>query len=486
MLFNSGEFLIFFPIVVLVYFIIPDKIKYLWLLAASYYFYMGWNAKYALLLLFSTVVTYISGILLDKEKKKSVVAMSFILNLGILFFFKYSNFAGDLLNSFFYRTHLGVTVPKFDILLPVGISFYTFQALSYTVDVYRGEIYAERNFFRYALYVSFFPQLVAGPIERSKNLLKQLAVPTRFDYERARDGFWLMLWGYFLKIVLADRIAIVVDTIFANYESYTGFYVIVATLLFAIQMYCDFAGYSTIAIGAAQILGIKLMDNFRSPYTAGSIAEFWQRWHISLTTWFRDYLYFPLGGSRKGKVRKMINIMIIFMVSGLWHGAAMHYVVWGGIHGMYQVVGELVAPARKKLVEFLRLNSESLGFKIYRAIGTFLLLAVTHIFFRADSLKTAVSMYNSMIRANNPWILFDGSLYNLGIAATDFRFMLIGIAVLIAVDIINRNNIRIRDKLAAQDYPVRWLVTAGAIVLILTFGIWGANYNSANFMYFQF
>lgn len=329
MLFNSIEFLIFFPIVVVVYFIIPDKIKHLWLLIASYYFYMCWNAKYALLILASTIVTYISGILIDKVKnqtllKKSVVTASFVINLGILFYFKYINFMLVIFTRIFAKLHIQLNTPVFDIILPVGISFYTFQALSYTMDVYRGEIKAEKNFFRYALFVSFFPQLVAGPIERSKNLLKQLSVPQKFSFENMREGLLLMLWGYYLKLVLADRIAIFVDTVYGDYKTYPGMYLIVATMLFAVQIYCDFAGYSTIAMGTAKVLGVELMENFNAPYLSTSVAEFWRKWHISLTSWFKDYLYIPLGGSRKGKLRKYLNKMIVFLVSGLWHGQDFH------------------------------------------------------------------------------------------------------------------------------------------------------------------
>lgn len=336
MLFNSIDFLIFLPIVVLIYFLIPDKIKSLWLLIASYYFYMCWNAKYALLLLFSTVITYASGLLIERFKRKYVRYKKYILifslaaNLALLFYFKYINFAFDILRSVFEGMHIQLNVPKFDIVLPVGISFYIFQALGYTIDVYRDEIYAEKNFLKYALFVSFFPQLVAGPIERSKNLLCQLATPKKFKFEEAREGLLLMLWGFFLKIVLADRIAIFVDTVYGDYTTYAGYYLILATVLFAFQIYCDFAGYSTIAIGVAKILGITLMENFKSPYLSTSVAEFWRNWHISLTSWFKDYLYIPLGGSRKGKFRKYLNKMIVFLLSGLWHGASMSFVVWGG------------------------------------------------------------------------------------------------------------------------------------------------------------
>ena len=360
MLFNSLKFLIFFPAVVLLYFVLPKRVRNLWLLVASYVFYMGWNAKYVVLLFTSTLITYLSGLLLERVKdsdrpetkktalKKWVVAVSFLLNLGILFYFKYVNFFLDTLGAAASLVGLTLNVPKFDILLPVGISFFTFQALSYTVDVYRGEIGAEKNFLRYALFVSFFPQLVAGPIERSKNLLQQLDTPKSFDFDRAREGFVLMLWGYFLKIVLADRIAIFVDTVYGDIAAFPGWYLIAATVLFAVQIYCDFGGYSTIAMGAAKILGIELMENFDAPYLSTSVSQFWRRWHISLTSWFKDYLYIPLGGSRKGKLRKYINKMIVFLVSGLWHGADATFVIWGGLNGLYQVLGEALAPARDK------------------------------------------------------------------------------------------------------------------------------------------
>ena len=490
MLFNSVDFIIFFPIVTILYFVLPRKIRYLWLLATSYYFYMNWNAKYALLLLFSTVVTYVSGLLIERlsgtGKKKAVVAGSFVLNLGVLFFYKYINFALLIVTKVLESVHISVRIRDFDLILPVGTSFFTFQALSYTMDVYRGDIHAEKNFFRYALYVSFFPQLVAGPIERSKNLLKQLAVPSNFDFENARDGFLLMLWGYFLKLVLADRIAIFVDAVYTDYTTYHGWYLIVATLLFAIQIYCDFAGYSTIAIGSAQILGIRLMENFDAPYLAESVSGFWRKWHISLTSWFRDYLYIPLGGNRKGRIRKDINRMIVFLVSGLWHGAAFHFVVWGGINGFYQVIGEWLMPVRNRIISALRLHPELLGYRILRVLVTFVLVDFSWIYFRADSLDSAHAIISSIVHANNPWVLFDGSLYELGLGDKSFRLMLFGILVLLFSDIMKRCGICIRQKILEQDYFIRWIVIAVAIAFILTFGIWGSGYNATNFIYFQF
>jgi len=498
MLFNSLQFLIFFPIVLLVYFILPSKVKYLWLLAASYYFYMCWNAKYALLILASTIVTYVSGLLIEKVKhsgfdsirkvrlKKWVVAGSVIINLGILFYFKYINFAMVSISHAFEEIHISLNMPVFDIILPVGISFYTFQALSYTIDVYRDEIYAEKNFFRYALFVSFFPQLVAGPIERSKNLLKQLAVPQKFSFENAREGLLLMLWGYFLKMVLADRIAIFVDTVYGDYNTYAGTYLIVATVLFAVQIYCDFSGYSTIAMGAAKFLGIQLTDNFNAPYLAPSVAGFWRRWHISLTSWFKDYLYIPLGGSRKGKIRKYVNKMIVFLASGLWHGASFSFVAWGGLNGLYQVIGEILQPARDKAVKLLHLNRESLGHKMVHILGTFVLVDFAWIFFRADRFREAIDIIKSMIRVNNPWVLFDGSLYSCGLDGKNFRLMILAMVILLFADICKTKGVVIRKVVVAQDYWFRWVFIAVTIAVILAFGIWGPSYNQANFIYFQF
>ena len=498
MLFNSLDFLIFFPIVVLLYFIVPKKIKHLWLLAASYYFYMCWNAKYALLILFSTGVTYLSGILMEKVKakpwedakksryKKLTVAMSFVLNLSVLFYFKYINFALEGLGNILRLVHIEMNLPAFDIVLPVGISFYSFQALSYTMDVYRGEIYAEKNFFRYALFVSFFPQLVAGPIERSKNLLKQLAVPKKFNFDSARDGILLMIWGFFLKVVLADRVAILVDLVYGDFATYGGWYLIVATFFFSIQVYCDFYGYSVIAMGAAEVLGIRLMENFDAPFFSLTVAEYWRRWHISLTSWFKDYLYIPLGGSKKGVVRKNINRMIVFLVSGLWHGASFSYVAWGGLNGLYQVIGEFLQPLRDKLVEFLHLNRESFGHKLAKMLFTLFLVDFSLIFFRADRFRDAIAIIQNIFTVKNPWILFDGSLYECGLDVGNFWVAILCIVILLIADYYKYRGVAIRKKIAEQDYWFRWLVISCSVCAILIFGIWGTEYNAAGFLYFQF
>lgn len=498
MLFNSLHFLVFFPIVLLVYYLIPTKWRYLWLLATSYYFYMCWNAKYALLLFFSTAVTYVSGYVLErvraeeqdsdikKRRMNICVFVSFALNLGILFWFKYFDFAVENINQVLGKLHITLLNPQFDIILPVGISFYTFQALGYTMDVYRGEIKAEKNFLKYALFVSFFPQLVAGPIERSKNLLAQVNREHRFSEEKFCDGVYLMIWGYFLKLVLADRIAIVVNQIYGDVNQYGGMYLIVATILFAFQIYCDFAGYSIIAMGAAKILGFDLMDNFDAPYFSQSVAEFWRRWHISLSSWFKDYLYIPLGGNRKGTVRKHINNLIVFGVSGLWHGANWTYVIWGLLNAVFQIVGSVTAKTRSRIYKTLHLNETSAAHKAMKVLVTFVCVDFAWIFFRAESLSHAKAVIKSMLGVINPQILFDGSLYGLEIGRTGFLLMMFGILILVIADFFKYRGICIREKIKEQDFWFRAFVVSLSICFIAVCGVWGPAYTDSTFIYFQF
>ena len=491
MLFNSVSFFVFFPVVLAVYYLVPRGLKQVWLLAASYYFYMSWNAKYAVLIFISTIVTYGSGLLLGRTnntvpRKKIIVAGCFLINLGILFVFKYFNFAVTVLAGALEKAHLQVALPQIDVLLPVGISFYTFQALSYTMDVYRNDVAPEKDFVRYALFVSFFPQLVAGPIERSKNLLWQLKEPKPFDFGKASEGTLLMIWGYFLKVVIADRIAVFVDTVYGNVESYRGYLIVAATVLFAFQIYCDFYGYSAIATGAARFLGIELMENFDAPYLSSSPAVFWRRWHISLTTWFRDYLYVPLGGSRKGEKRSRINKMIVFLVSGLWHGASFAYIVWGGLNGLYQIIEEVSAPARERTARALHVNRSSFGYRVTAGIVTFALVDFSWIFFRAGNWTMAKKTVYCMITEHNPWVLFDGSLYRCGLDEKNVHLMLFSLAILLFADICKRRGIRIRDRIRAQDTWCRQVVIAFGIVAILVFGAWGTMYNANSFIYFRF
>ncbi len=490
MLFNSIQFLAFFPIVCLVYFIAPLKLKNTVLLVASYYFYACWNLKYLILLFASTLITWISGFLLDKADtasyRKLIVAASFLSNLAILFFFKYFTFFLENTNRLFSLLNINWIIPSFDILLPVGISFYTFQALSYTMDVYRKKISAEKDLLSYALFVSFFPQLVAGPIERSSNLLPQMHEQHRFDYDRCKRGFLQMLYGYYQKMVISETAAIFVTEVYNNYSQYSGTLIVVATIMFGIQIYCDFGGYSNIAIGAARILGFNLMENFHNPYFAVSVSDFWRRWHISLTTWFRDYLYIPLGGNRKGKIRKYINIMIVFLASGLWHGASWHYVIWGGINGINSVLGDLTYPARQCLTKKMQIDTERFSSKLCRIIGTFVLVDFAWLFFKANNLSHAMGLIKTVFMNFYVADLFNGSLYSAGLSRTHMSVFCVALMVLLAIDIMKETGIDILEWYFKQSIIFRFIIYWLLLFAILVFGVYGPKYDSSAFIYFQF
>lgn len=490
MSFNSLQFLIFFPIVVAVYYILPYKVRYIWLLASSYYFYMCWNAKYILLIMTSTLVTYGCGLAIGKVKSsrisKWLLVGCLIINLGILFFFKYYNFSCDSLVYVLAKLGANFEPKRFDVLLPVGISFYTFQAIGYTVDVYKKEVEPERNILKYALFVSFFPQLVAGPIERSKNLLSQLSKPTKPEYERMRHGLLIMLWGFFIKVVIADRIAIFVTNVYGNIYEFAGVFLIIATVLFAVEIYCDFAGYTYIAIGAAKVLGIGLMENFDAPYLSGSSAEFWRRWHISLSSWLRDYIYIPLGGNRKGRIRKYLNIIITFFVSGLWHGANWTYVVWGLLNGLYQIVGDIIKPIKVKISSLTQNRVAEFVFKCIGIAITFALIDFSWIFFRANSLTEAGYIIRFIIEIHNWDIFATRRIWAAGLMKRDFIILALSMMVLFIVDVLKINKIDIWDKIEKQSYFIRMPIYFVMVTVILVFGIWGAGYDASGFIYFQF
>lgn len=354
MLFNSFEFWFFFAIIFILYFICIHALKsnffsQIVLLIASLFFYAYWEPVYLILIMFSVCITWVCGILMEKtEKKKLILFFSLIINLTVLFIFKYFNFFVNSVNGLFVYIGKNYSISKFDILLPVGISFYTFQALGYSIDVYRGKVKAEYNFITYALFVTFFPQLVAGPIERTDNLLPQFKINHAFNYDEAVSGLRLAAWGMFKKVVIADALAKYVNIAYSDVSIYPGLTLAIATFFFSIQILCDFSGYSDIAIGIARVLGFNLQKNFNTPYLVSSIKEFWNNWHISLSTWFRDYLYIPLGGSRVKKMRHYTNILIVFIVSGLWHGAAWTFIIWGFLHGIYQIFERMLNEQLKK------------------------------------------------------------------------------------------------------------------------------------------
>ncbi len=469
-----------------------------WLLFASYYFYMSWNAQYAILIAASTLATYFSGLAFSKmpeasqnrARRRAVLIVCICFNLGILGVFKYGNFCIESINHILGYCGCSMTDMRFNFLLPVGISFYTFQALGYLIDVYRGKVEAETNIFRYALFVSFFPQLVAGPIERSGSLLSQMKDIENiklWNIKRVTSGAILMVWGYFMKMVIADRVSVLVDTVFNDYQIYGSSELIMAAIGFTVQIYCDFGSYSMIAIGAARIMGFDLMENFNAPFFAVSIRDFWSRWHISLTTWFRDYLYIPLGGNRKGKIRKYINTMIVFLVSGLWHGADWSFVVWGGIHGVYQVIGDHLKSFREGLVKRIGIKTDCFSWRLLKTAVTFGMVAFAWIFFRADSIADALGYMKRMFTRPTPWRFLNGRLFELGLDRPDMNILIFSIVILILVDLIRvKKGMTLDAFLFTQNVWFEWISIIVMITMIFVYGEYGPAFDAKQFIYFQF
>lgn len=485
MIFNSAEFLLFYPLVLLLYFVLPKRFKWVLLLAASYFFYMIWNPPLIFLILFTTAVSYVSAIIIEKtenkRRKKFWLAMTLITSLGVLFFFKYFNFLADSAISVwnFFGGHADDLVLQ--LILPVGISFYTFQTLSYVIDVYRGDIKAERHFGWYALFVSFFPQLVAGPIERPDNLLPQLKADHKLEADNAFVGLQKMAVGFFKKIVVADLMAEFVNAVYNNAEEATGFGIIIASVLFSVQIYCDFSGYTDIAIGCARIMGIRLMQNFNRPYQARSIKEFWARWHISLSTWFRDYLYIPLGGNRCSKVRHFFNIFVVFFVSGLWHGASWTFVIWGVLHGVYQIVGALTKKPRERIYKALKIRTDSLPFILWQRFWTFVLVCFSWIFFRANSFSDAILLIKKLFTEWGTGSV-SATVSSMGITLTAVLVTVLSVVILSMLDTIANDPKTEENGTVSRQYTTVWIALVVAIAWCLLLSVGGAS----AFIYFQF
>ena len=452
MLFNSLTYAIFLPVVFALYWLMPRKCKWIVLFISSYYFYMSWNLKYVVLILGTTAISYFAALLLEKcdttKKKRYILFGAALICLGVLFIFKYLNFTFDNISKILNLFSIKLNPYTSKLLLPVGISFYTFQTMSYVFDVYHGEVKAERHFGYYATFISFFPQLVAGPIERTQNLLPQIRNSPKFDEHKAIDGLRKILWGFFKKAAIADTLAGYVDKVYANIPESAGFAVVLAIFFFTIQIYCDFSGYSDIAIGSAKLFGIDLMDNFNSPYLSTSIHEFWKRWHISLSTWFRDYVYIPLGGNRCSKVRQKLNLMITFFVSGLWHGASWTFVIWGVLHGAAQIIENTL---KKPLQVF---KKQKVGLLI-SGIVVFLFCNLTWVFFRAESFYDALWIFKSALSGiSQPIGYLKGGFVYLGIGKIMLLEILSMLVILLVGDIyqIARQNFinRLVDKIKVK------------------------------------
>jgi D-alanyl-lipoteichoic acid acyltransferase DltB (MBOAT superfamily) len=486
MLFNSLQFAIFFPVVTSLYFALPYKHRWWLLLGASSYFYMAFVPSYILILGVTIVVDYFAGILIEEahstQRKKIYLALSLIANIGFLAFFKYYNFFNSNLIDLAGFLGWNYPIENLNIILPIGLSFHTFQAMSYTIEVYRGHQKTERHFGIYALYVLFYPQLVAGPIERPQNMLHQFHEEHDFDYQRVADGLKLMAWGLFKKVVIADRLAGFVNVRYADPFAFSGPELSLATIFFAIQIFCDFSGYSDIAIGAAQVMGFKLMTNFKRPYLALSVAEFWKRWHISLSTWFKDYLYIPLGGNRVSKFRWQINLLVVFLISGLWHGANWTYVIWGALHGIYLVLEINAQKIWSVIPEQIRAIPPAWLIRLAQRISVLSLVGFAWIFFRAESVSSAGYIASHIFTGwtNSAALLKFGKvlLGDYGLWAT-----LIAILVMEIVHYFQERG-SVRVMLAQKPTIFRWVLYVGILNVILIFGkIYTAP---SDFIYFQF
>jgi len=469
MLFNSFHYLIFFPIVCIIYWVLKkNSLRNPFLLLASYFFYMNWKPIFGLLLLAVTAVAYLTGMLLEKKQteksRKWILTIGLILCFSSLVFFKYYNFLNDSIFNLLAVIGLRWPLPNLDLLLPIGISFYTFQATGYCIDVYRRDVPAERNPLTFALFVSFFPVILAGPIQRSKNLLPQLKSEHKLMADDIVGGLKMMVWGFFMKLCVADRLGTYVDSVFNNLPMHNGTSIAIASLFYTIQIYADFAGYSLVALGSAKTLGFNLPENFRRPYFSITFKEFWKRWHIALSSWFGDYLYIPLGGNRVKYTRYLLNLMIVFLVSGLWHGAAWTFVLWGGLHGIYQVAEAIV----KK--RFGTREYKGVG-KVLKIILVFLLVNFAWIFFRASTISDAFLAISKMFTEfGTPFI-----------SPMAMIFGLVSTTILFIKDYADEYHPSWK-LLNSSNVAVSVVTTAVLIEFIFLFGV----LDSSQFIYFQF
>ena len=440
---------------------------------------MSWNIKYVFLIFFTTVASYMAALLMEKftqkKIKKLILIITAILCLGVLFFFKYFNFVSTSITEILSLFTIKLNPIILYLLLPVGISFYTFQTLSYVIDVYRGKIKAERHFGYYATFISFFPQLVAGPIERTDNLLPQIKSEHKFNYDQSTYGLKLMAWGFFKKIVIADTLSQYVSIIYSSPQSFTGFSLVLATLFFTIQIYCDFSGYSDIAIGTAKLMGIELMTNFKSPYFSQSIKEFWGRWHISLSTWFRDYIYIPLGGNRVSKLRHYFNLFITFLASGLWHGANWTFIVWGGIHGFALIMEDLIFGKKKTSKKFFK--------KLIRVLFVFAFVSVAWIFFVSNSISDAFYIIaNSFKGLSDPIAYFSSGFKDMGLDMLMVFWIIVPIIVLAVFDYFSLTT-DVIISVSHRKKIIRWAIY---VVIVLYVILYIQTTGSSEFIYFQF
>lgn len=481
MSFVSFNYLLFLGIICLVFYGLPVKYRKWCLLPASLFFFVNGCGILVIWLLYSSLVAWGYG--LGLERKRNAGKISFLCGAVILLLLPLVGFKwGHLLQNVLFHTGSAAA-----FVAPLGISFYTLSLIGYCTDIYRGKYAAQKNFGKFLLFSSFFPHIVQGPIARYDELEKSLFRETKFDYDSFCKGVQLILWGFMQKLIIADRAAVLVNTVFAPDAELMGMYILIAFITYSIQLYADFAGCVNIARGSAQLFGISLARNFEQPYFAVSIQDFWRRWHLSLSSWLRDYVYIPLGGNRKGKLRKCCNTMVVFAVSGLWHGAGFHYFMWGLLHGFFLVFGELLKPVKGRWLETVRVRQNGTVFVFIKRLLTFGLVTFAWGLFRADSMIHFLQLLKNMVSVFNPQIIFSGGAFEMsGLRLSSYLAVLGGTAIMTGVDFLHERGIGIRDRIAQMDMPVRWVIYIAAVMTIIIFGMYGPGYSASQFIYGQF
>ncbi len=472
----SINYYVLISVAVVLYYLFPCKHRWLVLLTASSIFYYKFYKEGWWILLSTIIFSYVIAVIIEKVDE---VYKKGFLCIGIVATALPWIFTRDITNmswGFIQRDPILLVVP-------LGISFYTLQIIAYMVDVYKGKVGAEHNFLKYTLFVTFFPQILQGPIPRYEQLQHQLINGHSFDEHNFSKGLCYIIWGFFLKLVIADKAGVFVNTVYDHYPAYAGTYLWVASILYSIQLYADFLACTTISRGVSKLFGIELVNNFMQPYFATSVKDFWRRWHISLSTWLRDYIYIPLGGSRKGQLNKYINLLITFIISGIWHGAGLRFIIWGLLHAFYQIFGELTNPIREEIYASLNVAKTSKDKAFFKRLGTLLLINWSWVIFRANSLKQGLGVLKNMILVFNPWVLFNDRLYTLGLDLKDFIILILGVLIMITVGIKHENGVSVSDRIIARRLPIRWLIMFAAIIAILLVGTYGYGFNNSDFIY---
>ena len=527
---NSLNFVLFVAVVCILYFIFPKKIKWTILLAASYIFYFLSSSKLIIFLLLSTLSIYLSALIMNKvdektkqecktiddkgkkkeikqkakRKKKWVIVLTIFINFGFLAFFKYYNFIAGNLNFIFQKMNFQIEIPFRSLVLPLGISYYTLQAISYVVDVYRGKIKADKNIGRVALFVSFFPQIVEGPIGRYDQLAMQLYEPHKFNYRSAKFGIQLMLWGYFKKVVIADRAALFVNTVFGAYTDYSGIGILMTIALYTLQIYAEFSGCMDIVRGTAQIIGIDMAKNFERPFFSRSVQEFWRRWHITLGAWLKDYIFYPISFSKAtmkltNNVKKIFKnsyisklipaafaLFFVWFGNGIWHGASWKYIFYGLYYYIVMLLGMLLEPVSNKILNILKVNTKAFSYRLFQMIRTTFIVFIGMLIFRSHSLQDAWVMFKSIFTLKGIGSIFNGTLFNVGFSIKDFIILIIGLIGIFVVGLLQEKGYSIREKIEKQNLVFRWMLYYTIIFAIIIFGVYGPGYAASDFIYGQF